>query len=667
MNTSWLSRAISLMVCFALLCSSALAAPSDWNTTIKGSMTERTEPQDDFFTYVNYDWAQTVEFPAGYSRYGAFNEASEITRAQVLDLLANGEPTSHEAELAQTFYRLTVDMDKRNADGVTELVQAIEKIEAIDSIEALSAYLLEPGCTDGVLLGANATTDFLDSTLYVTGVAWQNLSLSDPAEYAQRTEYGSRIEQANLHIIRKVFAHMGRTEEEGEAVYRQALEMEGKIAPHLPTAAQQHDPSFLASIYNVLTLEETLALNSVFPLKQMLETYGLDKSPHFIVFSPAYHAACDELYTAENLEGLKAMMIFSRVNGACSALDQTCLDIADEASAIVSGAVGSMPLEEIAYENVTALLPGAVGRMYVETYFSEETRQDVLNMIDQILAVYRSRLETNEWLSEETRKQAIHKLDSLTVNVGYGKKWGDYSALEISPDSSFYGAILAFSRFQLERLNAKVGTRVDRDEWDFGTHQVNAYYNPMDNSINILAGILLSPFYTPGGSMESNLGGIGTVIGHEITHAFDASGSQFDADGNMINWWTDEDRAAFAERSGKVADYFSSIELLPGIPCNGVMQQTEAVADLGGMSAALEIAKGIEGFDYKAFFEAYASIWGEQVTAEKLEEQIYTDSHPSCSLRTNVTLQQFEEFYETYGVEEEDGMYLAPEKRLSVW
>ncbi len=667
MKTSWFARVLVLAMCVTMLCANALAAPADWSTTVAGAMGEKAEAKDDFFTYVNYDWTQTASIPDGYSSYGAFMEVTETVMGQVIDLLQNGEATSHDAELPQILYRKAIDLDKRNADGVAELAAEIEAIEAFDSMDDLTAYQTDPNAMYGVLLGVGVTTDFVDSTLYVGLTGDMPLSLGDPAEYAARTDYGTRVEEANIFLMRKIYAHMGRTEEEGEAVYRKALEVESKIAPYMFTVAQQSDPSYYAMIYNVMTPEEVYALNDVYPMKEMMVNCGLDKCPMIIVTNPQLHAACEELYVEENLEGFKAMLIYQYIAGACGSLDQACLDIGDAYSAMISGSQGSLPIEQRAYLGVSNTLPSLVGRMYAEAYFTEETRQDVLSMIEKIVAVYRSRLENNDWLSEATREQAIHKLDSMRVNVGYGAKWPDYSGLNIPADCTYYGAKKAVAEYESAQAMAKIGTRVDPDEWGFATQEVNAFYNPADNSINILAGILSSPFYTPGGSMEANLGAIGIVIGHEITHAFDATGSQFDADGNMVNWWTDEDRAAFEARSAKVADYFSAIEVLPGVPSNGVMMQGEAVADLGGMSAALEIAKGVEGFDYNAFFEAFAAMWRQIDIAESLEYLVRFDPHPANHLRVNVTLQQFDEFYETYGIAEGDGMYLAPDQRLNVW
>lgn len=659
-------RLAALLAVFCCLLASCAQAQT-WTPPVQGAMDGRPRAQDDFFSYVNYDWAHSAVIREGRASVSAFSEVQDRNQAATIELLKTGTAESHDAQQAQAYFRLMTDMDSRNKAGTAPLLRDIERIEEIDSIEALSAYMTDTKDGSLLLLGIGAQQDLVDSTLYVTLVMEQPLSLRDSAEYAQRTETGMRAEAANRLVMRRMFAHMGRTEEEGEALYETVLGMEAKLAPFMYTAADQSSPDYFGRIYNLYTLEELAGLNTAYPLTDILQAYGFDKSPFYFVCNPGYHAAADALYTQENLEGLKAMLIFRLVSGMASILDQTSLDIANEADALMSGADGSTPLEEIAYGQVTSLLPGAVGRLYVENCFTEETRQDVLGMVETILALYRGRMEKAEWLSEATRRQAIAKIDAMTVRVGFGEQWGDYTALQIDENGSLYDAVKAYSAFTARKSAARVGTRVDPREWDMPTHLTNANYNLLDNSINIYAGMLCEPFYTPGGSVEENLGGIATVIGHELTHAFDANGSQFDADGGMKNWWTEADYAAFSGRSGRVADYYGAIEVLPGVQGNGVMMQGEAVADLGGVSVALQIAEGIEGFDYEVFFESYARIWREQCTMEMLQTQILMDPHPAAHLRCNATLQQFEEFHETYDVTEGDGMYLAPQERLSVW
>ena len=317
----------------------------------------------------------------------------------------------------------------------------------------------------------------------------------------------------------------------------------------------------------------------------------------------------------------------------------------------------------------------AVGKMYADAYVQPKTKQDVEELITKVVAVYRERLQNTSWLGEDTRKKAIEKLDALKVRVAYPDDWSLYDYTGLTLKSKEEGGnlltnVMAIKEMNREQNVQKALTPIDSNMWittQAAPQTVNAFYYFLDNSINIPAGILGGDFYDPEASEEKMMGTIGMIIGHEITHGFDTGGSQFDKDGNLKNWWTSEDKAAFANRTAKVAEYFGQFEVLPGVFVNGQLTIGETVADLGGLSCMLEIAGTMEDFDYTTFFTSYATLWKEQASQNILELQTRTDAHPPGYLRTNAIVQQVQEFYDTFNVTEGDGMYLAPEDRLSVW
>jgi len=376
-------------------------------------------------------------------------------------------------------------------------------------------------------------------------------------------------------------------------------------------------------------------------------------------------------YTEENLEGLKTLLLYSMVGKTINFMDQDFIDLYNERIGAWYGFSSEKPLADTAYDNCTKYLAMAVGKIYVDNYFDETVKGDVESIIEQVRAVFKKRLGAAEWLTEETQAKAIEKLDAITIRVGYPDVWTDYSGLELlsaEQGGSLLDNMIRIYGFEAELAKQKIGTEVQKGEWkECYPQEVNAFYNEKDNSLNIPAGILGGVFYDHDGTREQRLGSIGTIIGHEFTHAFDTLDSQYDKDGNLSNWWTDGDRAAFKERTDRVAEYYSGIEVLPELFVNGELTIGETVADLGGLACMMDIAEATDDFDYAAFFEAYAQVWRKSGSEDFCALVTQTDVHPLGYVRTNGNVQQFQEFYDAFGVAEGDGMYLAPEARLAVW
>lgn len=627
------------------------------------------EAKDDFHTYVNHEWLVNAVIQDGKSDVSSFSQREEEVKAQIKELLRDETQPSHEAELARNLYAIAQDMDRRNELGMSQISARVKEVEAVNTLDELSAYLASEKYPFGYpMISAGLMADFADSNRYIVVVAPASLSLKDAAEYdGDMSEQGKRYDKANHTTFTALYANMTGDAEKAETIYADMLAWEGALASAQLDVNASHQPDYYSRIYNVCTEEELVANSPAFPLAAALDRYYVSGSPVYMLTEPEWLKKLNELYTEENLSKMKAYLVYQMLLGACPFLDQKCIDISNEWDAIALGVSGASAQEETNYQLVNAMLPMQIGRMYTDACFSEETRQDVVGMIDEVLTVYRARLAKADWMTETTRDRAIGKLNAITIQVGYPATWPDVSQLVIEKDDTLLDAVSAINANALRLNAAKVGGAVDKTEWQFGPQTVNAFYDQSGNSINILAGILGGAFYTPGGAREANLAGIGTVIGHEITHAFDENGSQFDAQGNMVSWWTDEDRAAFRERTGKVSAYMSAIEPWPGLTVDGATKVNEEVADLGGLSCMLEIASGIENFDYRLFFESYAKLWRQQTTRESFENHVLFNVHPEGYLRTNVGVQQFEEFYQTYGVQEGDGMYLAPEDRLHVW
>lgn len=311
-----------------------------------------------------------------------------------------------------------------------------------------------------------------------------------------------------------------------------------------------------------------------------------------------------------------------------------------------------------------------LGKVYSEKYGSSQIKSDVENMIKNIIANYKVRINKLDWMSDETKKRAIEKLNNMAIHVAYPDKWEDYSKLNLKSydeGGSLYQNILDLSDFYEEKNIAKLNSKVNKDEFACSLQTTNAFYNPQNNSITIPMSILKEPLYYPNGSKEQNYGAIGAIIAHEITHAFDNNGSKYDSDGNLKDWWSQEDYEKFNEKVKKVRAYYSTVQMDDGTYVNGDITVGEDISDVGGFTCVLDIINGMENPDYKAFFESFARMWRDKYTQEALTNLVKFDEHPVGKVRANITLGQFEEFYKAYGVTPNDKMYIKPEDRVQIW
>jgi len=546
----------------------------------------------------------------------------------------------------------------------------IERIREIKTLDDLTALLTAEDNLAGPPITINVSPDWKDSTRQAVYLYFPELSLDGVDEYASITEVGKRKKTAAETKFQKLLARVGYTDEEAAATVEKFFDLEEKIAAIPLTDLEAHENDTREDSYNPVTTEELAELTPDFPVMEFVKPYtdaGVDR---FIVTDLEWFAGLNDLYTEENIEGFRAWLLYHTLDTANMSLDQECMEIEQEyIDTIMTSGAAEETLEKMAYNTCNGILGMAIGRMYAENYVTPETKQSITKMVDDVVAVYRERLRNNDWLGEETRANAIEKLDNLKIRVAYPDDWSpyDYSGLNFPEDGGIFEDFTAALQFSRAWNAKKAASPVNVNIWPTKPQEVNAYYTATDNSINIPAGILGGVFYEPESSEAEQMGGVGMMIGHEITHGFDTRGSEFDKDGNLKNWWTEEDHAAFKERTDKVAAYFGSIETLPGLYVDGDLTVTEAVADLGGMSCMLEIAGGIEDFDYPAFFSTFAKVWRDAESQESFEYFLQADEHPPGYVRTNATVQQAREFHDAYDVTEGDGMYMPPEDRLAVW
>lgn len=630
---------------------------------------QQTSPKEDFHLYVNLNWLQKNDIPEGKKDFGSFREVENVIQKNILEVLTNQNIPGIDAENVRTLYHAILDWDARNAVGMKPLEDIISKIKEITTIDQLSNFITDPEKTFLVnqFFSVFNQPGYDDSTSYITTIGYDNFILDDAAEYKKRTEIGDRYYQAYLYRTKSLFARLGYSEAQAEKMLEDTLKLESLLAKKSYTNAEENSPYFLKKVMNIYSPEKTFVLCKNYPLKRFIERAGYGNAKEFMIISPKNLAEVDKIYKKENLEQIKTLLIVKVVNHYSSLLDKEAYEISLNAENMINGSSGRIPDQKMAVESVQNMLNTPLNRAYLARYDLSKLKENITGICKNLISIYRNMLEEEDWLSETTRAKAIEKLDNIRINAIYPEKWVDYSGLKLK-GLSFIDCLKTIDAYNRKLTASHTNEKVDKELWASDVLLIpNAFYNPSENSINIIPGLLDKPFYYEGMSQEALLGGIGCVIGHEISHAFDTQGAQFDKDGNMCNWWTKADYAAFQKRAAKLIAYYDNITIWEGLQAQGQLVQTEAIADMAGVKAILKYAETIPNFNYREFFEAFATIWRRIMTPEADYWYTFNDVHPKACLRTNVTVQQFDEFYKTYDVKPGDNMYLAPEDRILVW
>ncbi|HAG69170.1 MAG TPA: hypothetical protein DCL38_04270 [Lachnospiraceae bacterium] len=656
-----------------------MEAEKPWvNSMLIGTVKElgyAPDIKDDFYAAANAEWLKAAELEPGHVRAGSFDELGTVRRDELMALMTDDSLEGEDAEKCRNLYNLWLDWDARNSfDNIGEIKKHIEPVEAINDMDELSSYLSSEECWyyGNCLSSPGIDLDNKDSDKYSVFMHATELTLGDPAEYEALTENGKRTKEAADETSRYMLGRAGYNADEIESLLQAKYDFEAKLAAFEMSVQEWNSPSAIELTYNPVTLEELSELSPAYPFTEILETAGYAKSQYLNLPEPEWLKGLNELYTEESLEGIKAYIIDDIVTGYIGLIDEEAYRKAQEISMKRNGISEVSSDEELAYNFTATRLSASVSRMFTEKYMTEEIKEEIESIIGDATDYYRRMLSDVDWLSDETREKAVGKLDKIGVKAVYPDKWVDESAIVIlsgKEGETLLSAVDKIDRFNHEYSTSLVNTEVDHSYWmSEDVTQINSFYYPNTNEIYIIAGILGGDFYRSDMSIEEKLGGIGTVIGHELSHAFDTRGAQFDGDGNVADWWTEEDYNTFQKRADRLISYMGSMTVDgSGKNYNGALVQTETIADMAGLKCMLALASQIDGFDYDKFFRSYARTWKTIATKEYVDYLIAADVHALEYLRVNAIVQQFEEFYDTYGITEGDGMYLAPEDRVAVW
>ena len=643
-----------------------------------GSLDTTVKPGNDFFRYADGGWIDKNPIPAELPRWGRFLELNENnlkTCDQIMrDASTARAPKGSDLQKIGDFYASGMDEAAIEAAGLTPLQPQLDRIAAIQNLADLQKEVVglhEIGV--GVLFGIGSTQDAKDNTQVIGEVDQGGLGLPDRDYYFDDKK--ADIRAAYVDHMAKTFALMGDTPEVAQKNAETVMSLETALAEHSRTRVQLRDPE---ANYNKKDRAEIAALTPSFNWDSYLSDVGLGNVGSLNVGQPEFFQALDGLLTSRPLDDWKTYLRWHLIDSSAGNLSKAFVD---ENFHFKGTVLSGTPTIRPRWKRVVAASDSAigdlVGKQYVERTFPPEAKARVGELIDNLKGAFRESLQSLPWMSDETRQKALQKMDAFTAKIGYPDKWKDYSALDIDR-GPFVLNVQRANQHAFHQDLEKIGKPVDRTEWHMTPQTVNAYYNPLQNEIVFPAGILQPPFFNFAADDAVNYGGIGAVIGHEMTHGFDDQGAQFDGDGNLKNWWTDADLAAFHQRTDAVSALFDSFEVEPGLHVNGKLVTGEATADLGGITLAYRAfersmqAKGrpdnIDGFSpEQRFFLGFGQIWAGAQRPEYTRMQVATDPHPYAPFRVNGTLQNLPEFGAAFGVQPGEPMQLPPDRQIKIW
>jgi putative endopeptidase len=634
-------------------------------------------PQDDFFGFVNGGWVQRTQIPADRTSTGTFlllrDNAQAALRAIIDSVAAHPGAAGSEAQKVGDLYRSYMDTARIEALGVTPVQGDLRRIAAVTGREQfpqLFAQLRRMGV--GTPFSFGVGQDQGNSSRYAVSMGQSGLGLPDRDYYLNADERNTTIRTAYVQYLETLLRLAGEPDAAGAA--RRVLAFETELARVQWDRTRNRDRN---ATYNPMSVADVQARTPNFRWATFFAEAGLPGVDSVIVRQPDYLNAMDALLSSTPLETVKSYLAVKVLDGAAGYLSSPFREARFAfRGRVLSGQEQDRPRWQLGVGAVEGVLGEAVGRLYVERHFSAESKARMEQLVANLMTAYRQAIDELEWMSPATKAEAQNKLASFTVKIGYPDEWRDYSALEIRADDLLGNARRA-AAFEYADMIGRLGQPVDRTEWGMTPQTVNAYYNSVNNEIVFPAAILQPPFFDLAADDAVNYGAIGSVIGHEISHGFDDQGRKSDGAGNLRDWWTAQDAAAFEQRATMLADQYSAFEPIPGARVNGRLTLGENIGDVSGVAIAYRAyrnslqgreAREIGGFTGdQRFFLGYAQVWRSMAREQALRQQLLTDSHSPGMYRTNGVLANLPAFYAAFNVQPGDRMYLPPERRVKIW
>lgn len=633
----------------------------------------------DFYQYACGGWMKKHPLTNEYSRFGSFDMLAENNREQlkglIVEIAAGQNAQGTIGQKIGDIYKLAMDSVKLNADGVTPIQADLEKIASVkdkSEIVPLMAELAHSGVFPYFSFYVGA--DIMDSKSNLFQLYQGGISLGEKEYYLDNDDVTVNIRNKYKEHIVKMFQLAGFDEAAAKKKMEAVMDIETRIAKASFSAVEQRNP---AANYHKMSLDELKKEIPGIDWDAFLNGIGVKGVTELSVSQVDPIKEVEKIINSLPVENQIAYMQWSLIDRAAGYLsDDLVAQNFDFYGKTLSGKQTNQPRWKRAVSTVNGVLGEAVGQMYVEKYFPAAAKERMVQLVKNLQTALGERIRNLEWMGDSTKIKAIEKLNSFYVKVGYPDKWRDYTGLNIEKDS-YWANVKRATEFELDYMLSKAGKPVDRDEWGMTPQTVNAYYNPTTNEICFPAGILQYPFFDMNADDAFNYGAIGVVIGHEMTHGFDDQGRQFDKDGNLKDWWTAEDAKRFEERAQVIVNFFDSIQVLPGLNANGSLTLGENIADHGGLQVSFQAFKNAtkdapllvkDGFTpEQRFFLSYAGVWAGNIRDEQIRLQTKSDPHSLGRWRVNGALPQIGAWYDAFGIKEGDPMYLAPEKRVSIW
>ncbi len=627
--------------------------------------------QDDLYNAVNGEWLKTAVIPDDRPSTGGFAILDENVEKIMMDdfkAFAEGTKTSDIPEMknAIALYKKVMDKERRDADGIKPVLPLLENIKSLKNVEDLNNAAHEFFMHDVSLpVRMSVTTDMQDATKHSFIVLGPDIILPDTLYYEEGNESGKQLLSVYSDMAAKILEFTPLTKEEQKTFLEDTLAYDALIAKKVKS---QLEWSEYYKNHNPKSVDEVAEMVAPFDIKGLLNKLYGDTAPDtVIVYEPRAIGEMKEYFNEENFNLYIHWLYVKTLVNATSLLSLELKTLGTTFKRALTGVVSDPTLDKEAYRLVSAAYSEPMGVYYGRTYFGEEAKKDVVDIVKKIIETYKIRIEKKDFLAAETKKQAVKKLSTMEIKMGYPDFIREkFSKRVVDENDSLYEIMYKMTAIVNQDEFDDLLKPVDRTEWVMPGHMVNACYNPLSNDITFPAAILQKPFYSLSQSTSENLGGIGAVIGHEISHAFDTNGAKFDENGNLKNWWTDEDFAAFEKLTKKMTEQFDGIEFHGG-KVSGELTVSENIADNGGVGVTLEIMHTLDDADFRAYFKNWAKVWCMKAKEEYIQLLLARDVHSPCELRANIPPRNFSEWYEAFGVTENDKMYIAPEKRISIW
>ena len=633
-------------------------------------------PGTDFNQYANGGWIKNNPLKAEYARFGSFDQLREDNVERLNGLFAemsklNPAKGSVDQKIVD-LYKLGLDSTRLNAEGAEPVKDELRMIYSAGDKKELVAVLAKLNLAGGGgFFGMGVDADLMDSNKQVLYLGQSGLGMGDRDYYvdAENAELHSKYQQ----MLEKLFTLAGESDAAAKAL--NTVKLEDALASFSWTSVQNRD---YTKLYNPMSTAEIAKTFGGFDFGYFFQAMGIPAQDKVIVEQPSFFEGFAKLFESSDLSQLQDYLAaHSLMSAAPYMSDDFYAAQFDFFSTAMSGVTEQKARWKRAMSVPNNILGEAVGQMYVKKYFPEENKKKMLEIVGELQKSLGEHIANLEWMSEETKAYAQNKLSNFTVKVGYPDKWKDYSSLNVDPEQSYYKNIVAANTWYVADNLSKMGKATDKSEWGMTPQTVNAYYNPTTNEICFPAAILQPPFFNIDADDAVNYGAIGVVIGHEMTHGFDDQGRLFDTDGNMNNWWTAEDEAKFNEKTAVLVKQYDEVEILPGLHANGKLSLGENIADHGGVSIAYtalhnslgdKMPADIDGFNVdQRFFIGYAHLWAQNITDEEKARLTKLDVHSLAENRINVTLRNFQAFFDAFGIKEGDPMWRPESERVSIW